>query len=64
MYFKDLKDFISYHASIICHIRSFKPKPEPTKFCHRKKKYIDLSSFKEDIRTYDIGHNPVEDLGG
>ena len=58
-----VKDFISDHAAIICHLRSFKPKLEPTKFCYRKIKDIDLS-FKKDIIESDIVQNPTEDLGG
>ena len=59
-----VKDFISDHAVIICHLRSFKPKLEPTEFCYRKIKDIDLSSFKMDIIESDIVQNPTEDLGG
>ena len=59
-----VKDFISDHTAIICHLQSFKHKPEPTEFCYRKLKYIDLSSFKKDIIEYDIVQNPTEDLGG
>ena len=58
------KDFIYDDAAFICHLQSFKPKPEPTEFCYRKIKDIDLSSFKKDIIECDIVQNPTEDLGG
>ena len=59
-----VKDFISDHAAIICHLRSFKPKPKPTEFCYRKIKDIDLSSFKKEIIQSNILQNSTEDLGG
>ena len=57
-----VKNFISDHAAIICHLRFCKPNLVPREFSYRKIKDIDLSTFKKDIIESDLVQNPAEDL--
>ena len=59
-----VKDFISDHATIICHLRCPKPSAESKQFSYRRIKDIDVPAFKNDIENSDIVQNPAADLTG
>lgn len=57
-----VKNFISDHAAILCHLKFQKLKTQHKEFSYRATKDIDIPSFKKDIVNSDLVSNPETDL--